>query len=235
MRVPPALGLLLLAPLASAGNADALLSRLVAAAPGVNPEAVALALQSVRCATGQAAEQAARRLAVIDYSKPSTEQRLWVFDLQRQSVLYVEHVAHGQASGGNLATNFSNRPGSHQTSLGLYRTAATYRGANGYSLRLEGLEPGFNDRAQERAIVMHGAPYVSEAVIKAQGRLGRSHGCPAVRQAVAVPLIDSLKDGQYVFAYYPDEQWLHGLLRSCPAVRAAGPMMAAIAPASARD
>lgn len=240
-RVLPALSLLLLAPFAAAGNGMAaghgnvLLARLVNAAPGINPEAVLLALQSVRCATGQTPGQVARRLAVIDYSKPSTERRLWVFDLERQIVLYTEHVAHGQGSGGNLTTSFSNRPGSHQTSLGLFRTAATYRGANGYSLRLEGLEPGFNDRAYERAIVMHGAPYVSESVIKAQGRLGRSHGCPAVRQEIAAPLIDSIKDGQFVFAYYPDEQWLRGALRSCSAVLAEGPMLAAISPVSATD
>ena len=114
------------------------------------------------------------------------------------------------AGGDNFATRFSNLEGSHQTSLGLFRTADTYVGSNGYSLRLDGLEAGVNDRARERAIVMHGAPYVSDANIRALGRLGRSHGCPALRPAVARRLIDTIKDGSLVFAYYPDQQWLNG-------------------------
>jgi hypothetical protein len=108
-------------------------------------------------------------------------------------------------------------PGSRQTSLGLFRTSETYQGSNGYSLRLDGLEPGFNDLARERAIVLHGAGYVSEDLVRRQGRLGRSWGCPAVRSGVAQPLIDDLKDGQYVFAYYPDAEWLRrSRLLACP-------------------
>jgi hypothetical protein len=149
-------------------------------------------------------------LTVIDYSKPSTEPRLWVLDLARERVLFEERVAHGQGSGDNYATRFSNLEGSHQTSLGLFRTADTYVGTNGYSLRLDGLEPGVNDRARERAIVMHGAPYVSEGNIRTLGRLGRSHGCPALRPAIAREVIDTIKDGSLVFAYYPDRQWLNG-------------------------
>jgi hypothetical protein len=103
-----------------------------------------------------------------------------------------------------------------------FRTGATYVGANGYSLRLEGLEPGFNDRAQPRAIVMHGAPYVSRAIAQNFGRLGRSWGCPAVRQEVARPVIDALKGGSLLFAYYPDPRWLHesqvSLVRCRPTV-----------------
>ena len=98
-------------------------------------------------------------------------------------MLFEELVAHGRGSGDNFATRFSNAEGSHQTSLGLFRTADTYVGGNGYSLRLDGLETGVNDRARERAIVMHGAPYVSEANVRTVGRLGRSHGCPALRPA----------------------------------------------------
>ena len=101
-------------------------------------------------------------LTVIDYSKPSTEKRLWVFDLRSHELVYEELVAHGQGSGGNLPTSFSNDPETHRTSLGLFVTADTYVGKNGYSLRLDGLDRGFNDHARERAIVMHGAPYVSE-------------------------------------------------------------------------
>ncbi len=150
----------------------------------------------------------AQRLAVIDYSLPSTEQRLWVFDLKRRKLLFHELVAHGRNSGENMATLFSNRNESHATSLGLFRTQQSYLGQNGYSLRMEGLEPGFNDNAFDRAIVIHGAPYVSPVLARANGRIGRSLGCPAVRPAIAHRLIDSMKDGQLLFSYYPDQRWL---------------------------
>jgi L,D-transpeptidase catalytic domain len=117
-------------------------------------------------------------------------------------------VAHGQGSGHNVPTAFSNVEGTHQSSLGLFVTTETYTGRNGYSLRMDGLEPGFNDQAMARAIVMHGASYVDADRGAAMGRLGRSWGCPAVRTAVAKPLIDSLKGGQFLFAYYPDPDWL---------------------------
>ena len=169
-----------------------------------------LALNAAACAREAGSVMNERLLTVIDYSRPSTQPRLWVLDLARERVLFEERVAHGQGSGDNLATQFSNLNGSHQTSLGLFRTADTYVGTNGYSLRLDGLEPGVNDRARERAIVVHGAPYVSDANIRALGRLGRSHGCPALRPAVARRLIDTIKDGSLIFAYYPDQQWLNG-------------------------
>jgi hypothetical protein len=147
-------------------------------------------------------------MAVIDYSLPSTEPRLWVFNLQTQTLLYRELVAHGRNTGDNFARNFSNAPGSFESSLGLFQTGETYQGENGYSLRMKGLEPGFNDRAMERAIVMHGAPYVDEGVAEKLGRLGRSLGCPAIRTGVARQVIDSLKGGQFLFSYYPDRKWL---------------------------
>lgn len=150
----------------------------------------------------------ASRLAVIDYSRPSTEQRLWVFDLDSRTLLFRELVAHGRNSGDNLATRFSNADESLSSSIGLYRTMSPYSGHNGYSLRMQGLEPGFNDHAMERAIVIHGAAYVSADMAKQHGRIGRSWGCPAVRTAVAHQLIDALKDGQLVFSYYPDQRWL---------------------------
>ena len=149
-----------------------------------------------------------RTLTIIDYSRPSSEKRLWVFDLKTHELLYEELVAHGQGSGGNLATLFSNADDTHQTSLGLFVTEGTYVGKNGYSLRLGGLDAGVNDRARERAIVIHGAPYVSEAFIRANGRLGRSWGCPAIRSNVARAMIDRVKEGGLVFAYYPDQHWL---------------------------
>ncbi|MFY0990086.1 murein L,D-transpeptidase catalytic domain family protein [Halomonas sp. C05BenzN] len=174
-------------------------------APNADPRVLELAASALACAAPDAG-----RLAVIDYSLPSTEPRLWVFDLDREELMFEELVSHGQGSGDAEATRFSNIPESHQSSLGLFRTMNSYYGRNGYSLRLEGLEPGVNDLAYQRAIVIHGADYVSEAFIEQTGRLGRSHGCPAVRQEVTYPLIDSIKEDHYLFAYYPDPEWLEG-------------------------
>jgi hypothetical protein len=176
--------------------------------PEANRDAIALAVSAMRCAQGSGLGIGATRLAFIDYSRPSTEPRLWVFDVALGKLLYEEVVAHGRGSGENIARFFSNVEGSHASSLGLFLTRETYQGRNGYSLRMDGLEPGVNDAAMERAIVMHGAPYVDPRQAERQGRLGRSFGCPAVREAVARGVIDVLKDGQFVFAYYPDAQWL---------------------------
>jgi L,D-transpeptidase-like protein len=174
----------------------------------VGGEVFGLALRAASCAVRSGAVTDPRTLTIIDYSKPSTARRLWVFDLRTHEQVYQELVAHGQGSGGDMATHFSNDAETHSTSLGLFVTDDTYVGRNGYSLRLDGLEPGFNDRARARAIVMHGAPYVSEAFAQAQGRLGRSWGCPALRAGIARELIDRVKGGGLVFAYYPDANWL---------------------------
>lgn len=189
-------------------GASELATRLLHQAPGLKREVLELALSAQDCARAAGQAPRARRLAVIDYSLPSTEPRMWVFDLPRKRLLYAEHVAHGRGSGEALATEFSNIEGSHQTSLGLFITDQTYFGANGYSLRMDGLDPGFNDLARQRAIVMHGAPYVDPVFAQVQGRLGRSLGCPAVRTEVALPLINHLRHGQLLFAYYPDPHLL---------------------------
>lgn len=167
---------------------------------------MALEAASAAVARGDAANPAT--LTVIDFSRPSTEKRMWVYDLRSLRLLFAEVVSHGRGSGRTLATKFSNRPGSDESSLGLFRTAETYIGKHGYSLRLDGLEPGINDRARERAIVMHAAEYVSQAAARAQGYLGRSLGCPAVRPEISRPLIDAVKGGGLLFAYYPDPAWL---------------------------
>jgi len=133
-----------------------------------------------------------------------------VFDVPTRRVLFHELVAHGEGSGENQAVSFSNRPGSRQSSLGLMRTEDTYVGSQGYSLRLTGLEPGVNDRARERHIVMHGADYVSPQTAASLGRLGRSWGCPALPRATSRRVIDRIKGGSVVFAYYPDRAWLQG-------------------------
>jgi L,D-transpeptidase catalytic domain len=167
-----------------------------------------MALGAASCAVRTGAVKDPETLTVIDYSKPSSERRLWVFDLKSRELVYEELVAHGQGSGANMATQFSNDDESHQTSLGLFVTGDTYVGKNGYSLRLDGLDQGVNDRARDRAIVMHGAPYVSEQFVKATGRLGRSWGCPAISAAVARQMIDRVKGGGLVFAYYPAAGWI---------------------------
>ena len=115
-------------------------------------------------------------VSIIDFSKPSTELRLFIIDLKNQKLLYHTLVAHGKNTGANMATKFSNNKGSNQSSLGLYRTGESYQGKHGYSLRLDGLETGFNDNARSRAVVIHSAWYVSENFIKKHGRLGRSWG-----------------------------------------------------------
>lgn len=173
----------------------------------VKTQVFALALQAAAAAV-ERGDAKPSTLTVIDFSRPSTEKRLWVYDLRSRAMLFEELVSHGRNSGMNLATAFSNVAESNMSSLGLYRTAEAYIGKHGYSLRLDGLDRGFNDRARDRAIVIHGADYVSEAITKAQGRLGRSLGCPAVRPAVSRELIDAVKGGGLVFAYYPDPQWL---------------------------
>jgi hypothetical protein len=200
-----------------------LLARLSATAPDLRREVLELALRARECALAYGDVQGDSRLAVIDYSLPSTSERLWVFALAGGRLLYREHVAHGRCCGHNMTTSFSNVDGSHQSSLGLFRTAETYVGGNGYSMRMDGLEPGVNDNARDRLIVMHGAPYVNPDQAARQGRLGRSYGCPAVRSAVARDVIDVLKDGQLLFAYYPQQDWLAGskFLECRPALVAA--------------
>ena len=136
-------------------------------------------------------------------------------------MLFHELVAHGKGSGDDRASRFSNREGSLQSSLGLFRTAETYHGRHGYSLRLDGLEPGVNDRARERAVVIHGADYATQAFAARHGRLGRSWGCPAVDPRIHRALIDTIRGGTAVFAYYPHSSWLaESPYQSCETVTA---------------
>jgi len=185
----------------AAGDWSELAERLADLADGPSRPALESALAAYANATNHGTVTRSGLLTIIDYTLPSTEPRLWVLDLNRARVLYRELVAHGRASGENTARTFSNAPGSMMTSLGLYVTDSSYVGQNGYSLRLRGLEPGVNDNAYARAIVMHGAAYVSQAIAERLGRLGRSLGCPAVRVGVARKLIDTIKGGTVVYAY----------------------------------
>lgn len=160
----------------------------------------ALAARARVLASGLAARPV---LTVIDYSLPSRERRLWVLDLTHGRVLAHELVAHGRGTGDDLARRFSNLPGSLQSSLGTFLTGATYHGKHGLTLRLRGLEPGVNDRAAERGIVVHGAPYVDPALAVRLGRLGRSQGCLALSPASAARVIELIRGGSILYAYYP--------------------------------
>lgn len=145
-------------------------------------------------------------LTLIDFSKPSTEERLYVIDMGKGELLYHSLVAHGKGSGDNYATSFGNAPNSHKSSLGFYLTESTYTGRSGYSLVLNGLEKGVNDNARSRGIVMHGADYCDPSMIVTAGRLGRSFGCPALPHSVNAAIIDAIKGGSVLYIYAPDSR-----------------------------
>lgn len=147
-------------------------------------------------------------LTVIDYSKPSDQKRFSVIDMRNHHVLYNTHVSHGRNSGGLNSTSFSNSPGSYKTSLGVFKTDATYDGKNGYSLRLRGLDRGVNDNAYSRAIVVHGAAYANSQNVNKDRGLGRSLGCPTVASHLAKPIINAIKNGSIIFAYGNDKSLL---------------------------
>lgn len=147
-------------------------------------------------------------LTIVDFSLPSTVKRMWVLDLKAKKVLFNTFVAHGQGTGGNMATDFSNVANSHKSSLGFYLTAETYYGKHGLSMRMDGLEKGFNSNARERYIVVHGADYATSSFIERIGRLGRSWGCPAVPSKFAKDIIDTIKEKSCFFVYYPSEKYL---------------------------
>jgi hypothetical protein len=193
-----------------------------AEAAGVSSDILTLALGAVACATSSGEIAPPPTLTLIDYSLPSVKPRLWVFDMDSGKILFKELVAHGRNTGENIATRFSDAMNSHASSLGLFVTRDTYVGRNGYSLRLDGLEPGFNGRARERAIVMHGSRYVSAESAARLGRIGRSWGCPALGEAVARKVINTVRGGGVIFSYYPDSAWLKRsrFLNGCEAVAA---------------
>lgn len=140
-------------------------------------------------------------LTIIDFSLPSTEKRLWVIDMEKSEILINTVVSHGRNSGQLMAESFSNKPESYKSSLGFFKTAETYFGKHGYSLRIDGLEQGINDQARNRAIVIHGADYAKEEFAKATGRLGRSLGCPALPPDISKEAIDIIKEGSLMFVF----------------------------------
>lgn len=177
-------------------------------ANNINPNVLRLSLKAYMNARKKGYGGSKQLLTVIDYTKPSSEKRLWVFDIKNGKTLINTWVTHGKNSGGAIAKSFSNKNGSLKSSLGLFVTEDPYIGGNGYSLRLKGLESGVNDNAYRRSVVIHGAWYVNTDMIKQRGQIGRSWGCPAVSESQARPLIDTIKENSLVFAYYPDQNWL---------------------------
>lgn len=149
-------------------------------------------------------------LTLIDYSKPSNRERFYVMDLSAKSIVFKTLVAHGRNSGELYASRFSNKLQSHQSALGFYITGDTYSGSQGYSMILSGMDTGYNDNARKRAIVIHGAEYVSGKYAEQNGRLGRSFGCPALPPDLNDGIIDRIKNGTVVFGYYPDRAYLNG-------------------------
>lgn len=147
-------------------------------------------------------------VTLIDFSKPSSEERLYIFDVEKKELLLKSYVSHGKNSGQNYATSFSNEYGSYQSSLGFYLTENTYQGKNGYSLILNGLEKGINDKAKARAIVVHGAAYSNPSTIASSGRLGRSQGCPALPLAVSKKIINMIKGGSLLYIYANNKKYL---------------------------
>lgn len=193
------------------------LNNLLVAAPGLSRKALEHGLKAARCAAHMN-KSSSPLLTIIDYSKRSNNKRLWVLDIERDEVVYNEWVAHGVNSGNATATRFSNKLNSRKSSLGVYRTAETYSGKHGYSLKLDGLDGRYNNRARERAIVIHGASYVDEAGARKSGRVGRSWGCPALRKEVSRKVINTIKGGSLVVAYYPQKDWMRkSAFLNCPA------------------
>lgn len=187
---------------------DAEQKQLLTIATDLNPKVLQYAFAARASALKQGLVKQPNIFTVIDFTLPSSQKRLWTFDLSKHTLLFHELVAHGKESGDKYAANFSNDMSSTASSVGLYVTDVPYFGKNGYSLRLVGLEKGFNDNIYSRAVVFHGAWYVSEDMVKQYGRVGRSYGCTAVRQEIATPMIDVIKNGSLMFAYYPLPDWL---------------------------
>ena len=177
-------------------------------AEGLKPKILKLAIDAFNKAKQSGIGIKKPIITVIDYTMASTQKRLWVLDIDQKKVLYTSMVAHGRNSGDNYTTAFSNKMGSKQTSVGVFLTENTYVGHCGYTLRLEGLEKGFNDKAKDRLIVFHGAPYVNNQFAAAAGRIGRSFGCPAVESHLAAPIINTIKDGTLLFSYAEVSLWL---------------------------
>ena len=175
-------------------------------APTLSKSVIKKVLTTLKCARGYETENN-NILTVIDYSLPSSEKRLWVFDLRDSKLLFYTYVSHGLKSGALLSNYFSNKYNSKASSIGTYATVKSYYGRDGLSLRLDGLDSGFNDNASNRSVVMHGGWYVNEDFIKKYGRAGRSWGCPALPLNLSDSIINTIKDKSLMVIYYPSDDW----------------------------
>lgn len=184
------------------------LQKLSQSAPFLNKKVIAFALRAYKKASTQGAVKNPV-LTVIDFSLPSNQRRMWIFDMHTDKLVFKTYVAHGRNSGqGAVPSRFSNSMSSKESSLGTYITQDTYMGHKGYSLNLQGLEKGLNSNAHNRRVVVHGAWYVDSSFIKKEGRAGCSWGCPAIAAKLAKPVINAIKNGSVLFAYYPDNYFL---------------------------
>ena len=188
-------------------STNAIEKKILAQAPTLDPKALKTSLLAYMHVEQQGLDKQ-HILSIIDYQLPSTKKSLWVINMNTDKVEYNTLVAHGRNSGDNYATKFSNRLGSDESSLGVYLTANTYHGKHGYSLRLRGLEAGFNSNAYRRAVVMHSAWYVSQGFADKYGHLGRSWGCTALNKKIEPKIVKAIKDGSVLVAYYPEKKWL---------------------------
>lgn len=177
--------------------------------PAPQQEVIEMAISGYLNLVGEGKIDKGTPLSIIDFSIPSSKERLWIFDLEEGKLLYHSLVSHGRNSGDLMAKKFSNINSSFMSSLGFYVTGETYQGKHGYSLRLDGVEKGFNDLARERAIVIHGADYANREFVKNTGRLGRSLGCPALPMNVYKEIINTIKEGSCLFIYGKDAEYLN--------------------------
>ena len=175
---------------------------------GLSKNAFDLALKGYNKLLGKRLVRNKNVITIIDFSKPSNQKRLFVIDLKRNKVLLQSLVAHGRNSGLEYANDFSNEIDSHKSSLGFYITLNTYCGEHGYALKLKGCEKGFNNKAYDRSIVIHGSEYVTEQFLKSNGFLGRSFGCPALPEKINKKVIDVIKNGSCLFLYHPTKKYL---------------------------
>jgi hypothetical protein len=190
-------------------TADSLYNEMELSTTGLESEAFQLAFKGYSKLLQEGLVNISNILTIADFSKPSSEKRLFVFDMEQHKILFNTLVAHGRNSGLNYATSFSNKKESNKSSLGFYVTLETYNGENGYSLKLKGLEKGFNNNAYDRAIVVHGSDYVNSSFAASNGYLGRSLGCPAVPRKQAKSIINTIKNGSVLFIYHPEENYIN--------------------------
>lgn len=193
-------------PIYSQVNVEELKTMLHAQAPDLSEAVINKVATALKCTSTYRVNRN-NILTVIDYSLPSNQKRLWIFDLAQKKLLFNTYVSHGIKSGTLLTNNFSNKYNSKASSIGVYQTDKAYYGREGLSLRLNGLERNFNDNAMNRSIVMHGGWYLDEGFIKRYGRPGRSWGCPAVPLAMYQPIINTIKDQSIIVVYYPSDEW----------------------------